>query len=376
MEPALEATERSTPRQHARTSCVGWHEFDIHGYASVRVASDAPSAPILLEMLRPFSARGLKDFDLTVTGGAEPMEVYSYASNRYRYSPTALRFRTGDVQIALAGEGAFHLSGSGELLTQALPLIDIVLARRGVAMIHAAAFEYRGHGIALPAWGGTGKTSAMARLPLHREGAFMSDDWAFVTEAERLLGFAKPMFLKPHHRVLYPELFVRKGKLLVPSAFSEPMSKLATAVHPAVIKFPRIAALTRRWSPEHVMVSPEEAFERITPSAPLAAIIFMERYSGGRIYLHEASAESMVGRLIGNFYAELPVTSREVFTALAATGIVPLPEPFADKHAVLAQAIRDKPAFVLRIPRSLAVHQASTRISDEIMNALERCGLA
>jgi hypothetical protein len=352
-----------------------WFEFDIHGYASVRVAANAPSAAILVEILQPFAAEGLKDFDLTVTDAVKPMEAYSCAENRYRYTSTALSLRGAAAQVAIV-EGGFHLSGRGELLTRALPLLDIVLARRGAAMIHAAAFEFRGSGIALPAWGGTGKTSAMASLALQSEGAFMSDDWALVAKNERLLGFAKPMFLKPHHRPLYPWVFARSRKPLVPPALSEPMSRLATAVHPAVTRFPRVAAWTRRWSPEHLMVMPRDVFERISSSAPIGAIIFMERSSGEHFSLQEKPADWMAGRLIGNFYAEMPLASRELLTALTATGLVSLPESLAEKHAVLTRAIESKPGFLLRIPRSLAVHQASTQTADEIMKALARCGLA
>jgi hypothetical protein len=272
--------------------------------------------------------------------------------------------------------GGFHLHGKGELLTSALPIIDVILARRGAAMIHAAAFEYKGYGVALPAWGGTGKTSALAGLLVGaEEGSFMGDDWAFVSDDTRLLGFAKPIFIKPHHRLVYPHLFVGRRKPMVPAAFSGLMGRLATAAHPVVTRFPRLAAFSRRWSPEHMMVRPAQAFSRISTGAPLGAIIFMERFAGSDLVLEPQGAEWMASRLIGNFYAELSAPSRQVLTALNATGLVPLPEPFAQKQAILTRALEAKPVFLLRIPRSMPTYVASSEIAHQIMKALDLAGV-
>ncbi len=356
---------------------VSWIEFDVHGYASLRVARTAPSAAIFREMFEPFSVEGLQNFDLTITETAEEIDNPAYADDRYRYSSSAVYLKTARTQVVLDGAGCFHLSGKGELLTSALPIMDVILARRGAAMIHAAAFEYRGYGIALPAWGGTGKTSVLAELLVGaEEGSFMGDDWAFVSDDGRLLGFAKPIFIKPHHRLVYPHLFVGRRKPMVPAAFSTPMSRIATAAHPLVTRFPRLAAFSRRWSPEHMMVRPAKAFSRISPSAPLGAIIFMERFAGNELVLEERGAEWMASRLIGNFYAELSGPSRQVFTALGATALVPLHEPFAQKHALLTRALEAKPVFLLRIPRSMPPNEASGQVARQIMRAVALAGVA
>ena len=356
---------------------MGWLEFDVHGYASVRVAGSAPSAAIFREIFEPFSAEGLQSFDLTITKSSKPMSEPAYAEDRYFYTSTEVYLRTARTQIALEGNGALQLSGKGELLTSALPLLDLILARRGAAMIHAATFEYKGCGIALPAWGGTGKTSALAGLLIGAEvGSFMGDDWAFVDEDARLLGFAKPIFIKAHHRLVYPQLFAGRRKLMVPAALSGLMGTLATAAHPTVSRFPRLAAFSRRWSPEHMMVKPAQAFERISISAPLGAVIFMERFTGDDVTLERRGSEWMTSRLIGNFYAEMSAPSRQVLTALGATALVPLPEPFARKQALLARALNGKPVFLLRIPGSMPSHVASVQIAKQVLRALDLAGVA
>src|SRR3712207_7723732 len=61
----------------------------------------------------------------------------------------------------------------------------------------------------------------------------------------RLLGYAKPMFIKPHHREIYPHLFERRRKPLVPSRLSRPVSRFTSLVHPVVTQYPRDRKSTR-----------------------------------------------------------------------------------------------------------------------------------
>ena len=70
-----------------------------------------------------------------------------------------------------------------------------------------------------------------------------------------------------------------------------------------VTQYPRLAALSRRWSPEHMMVSPQVALPNATIStaAPLAAAVFVERYDGAGASLEEKDTSWMVSRLVGNF---------------------------------------------------------------------------
>ncbi len=355
---------------------MSWLEFDIHGYTGMRVARRAPSAAIFRQMFQPFLAEGLEHFDLTITETGAEMESPAYAEDRYRYTSKQVFMRTGRTQITQDEAGTFHLSGKGELLTSALPIIDIILARRGAAMIHAASFEYKGCGVALPAWGGTGKTSALASLVLGvEEAAFMGDDWAFVGDDGRLLGFARPLFIKPHHRSIYPDLFERRRKPLVPAGLSAPLGRLATAVHPIVTRLPRIAAFSRRWSPEYMTVRPEQAFGKIVGSAPLKAVVFMERFGGNSMILEPREAEWMAARMIGNFYAEMSQPSREVVTALGGTAVVPLTEPFADKNSILTKALNGVPSFLLRIPVSLPTQEASRQIASRVIEALAMAGI-
>jgi hypothetical protein len=353
-----------------------WIEFNIHDRCAIRVAANAPTAPLLSEMLEPFRASGLRHHDITITGTFDPMEEAAYGSVLYRYTEQSLFLNAMKVQIALDACG-FKLNGRRELLVSALPLIDNVVVRRGTATIHAATVSYRNHGICMPAWGETGKTSTIAKLLKIDGMAFMGDDWAFLSDDQQLLGYAKPMFIKPHHRLIYPHLFSHKTKPLVPSRLNASLGKVATAVHPFITQYPRIASFSRRWSPEHLKVTPREAFPHASfaTAAELAAVVFLERSDGKQTTLQEKDRSWMVSRMIGNFHAEIGPHSQEVMTALAATGLVPLEKFFADKKAVLERALADKPTYLLQVPKALLPDQASDQFVEHLQKVFARCGI-
>jgi hypothetical protein len=268
----------------------------------------------------------------------------------------------------------FRVNGRGELLTAVLPVLDLAMASRAVAMIHAATVGYRGHAIALPAAGGTGKTSTIAKLMKRPGFSFMGDDWAFVTVDGRLLNYEKPMFIKPHHRPIYPHLFRGSRKPLVPVRLSRPLGHLTTAVHPHVVKHPRLADTARRLSPEHRIVTARQALPgvSVTRDAPLLMSVFVERYEGARTRVAERDTEWMVQRMLGNFHIEMPGFSRDVLAGLAATSHASLGSFFEKKAEVLRGALADVPSFVLRVPSVYSPDLASADIVNSVEELLTR----
>ena len=352
---------------------ASWTEFDVHGVARIRVARDAPTEPYLREMLAPFLSSGLPDHHMTVTTSLPPLDDAADAEDAYRYSPAGLDLHRQRAQVRVTAAG-YDVAGSAELLTTVLPLLDRIATTNGAAMVHAATVDHGGVGICMPAWGGVGKTSTVAKL-MRRPGVrFLGDDWAFLTSGGSLLGYAKPMFVKPHHRPIYPHLFAGGHKPLVPPRLTGPLARVATAVHPAITRYPRLATLTRHWSPEHMMVTPEKAFPQheVATSAPLGAVVFVERFGGDRPRLSERPRRWVIGRMVGNFHVEMPRQSRDLVAALAATGIVPLDTYFGDKTAVLEAAIGSLPTFLLQVPRVLSADDASDAIVAGLDTVLAR----
>jgi len=208
--------------------------------------------------------------------------------------------------------------------------------------------------------------------------AFMGDDWAFVTSEGALLGYAKPMSIKPYHRSLYPHLFKKVHKPLVPTALSKSVHSVTTLIHPYITKYPNLAAFTRRWSPEHIMVTPQMAFPeaRFSTSAPIAAALFVERFDTDSTlpFFVEKDTQWMTSQLVGNFFSELPRQSRVVMTALGASALSPIDQDFIKKSTVISASLAGKRCFYLRVPRALSPDQASDVIVAHIQKVLELSG--
>ncbi len=353
-----------------------WLEFNIHDRVRIRVAAKAPTASLMRDMFEPFLSEALDRHDLTVTAKIVPIEGVSYGEHDYRYTDASLHVEDMNVQI-LQEQSGFRVNGTRELLTAVLPLVDRIAVTHDAAMIHAATVDYGGHGVCMPAWGGVGKTSTVAKLVRLEGFAFMGDDWGFLSGDGQLLGYAKPMFIKPHHRPIYPHIFQEKRKPLIPSSLSKPVAELTTLVHPVVTRYPRLAGVTRKWSPEHMMVTPRQAFPeaRISTQARLAIVVFVERFDGREAVLEEKDQSWMVSRLIGNFHREMSLHSRELVNALGATGMVPIERHFAEKAGVLTKALDGIPSFLLRVPVAFPADQASDVIVDHLKKVLADAGV-
>jgi hypothetical protein len=291
------------------------------------------------------------------------------------YTPSAVEFKREHVQVVREG-GRYRVNGRGELLTAVLPILDLAMVSHGVAMIHAATVGYRDRAVVIAAGGGTGKTSTVAKLVRRQGFSFMGDDWAFVTTDGRLLNYEKPMFIKPHHRPIYPHLFRGAHKPLVPAGLSSPVHRVTSRVHPHIVRYPRLADVTRRMSPEHRTVTARQALPgvEITREAPLLISIFVERYEGARTRVAVRETEWMVERLVGNFHVEMPRFSRDVLVGLAATSQLSLGSFLEEKARVLREALAGLPSFVVRIPSVYSADVASDDIVDVIEQLLVAVG--
>ncbi|TDO34235.1 hypothetical protein EV643_12820 [Kribbella sp. VKM Ac-2527] len=350
-----------------------WLNFHVHGRIGIRVAAAAPAAAQLRAMLACFATDYEVPADLVVTAPLEPMPEAAVLEDELAYTRDTVRFVRERVQIVCAPD-QYRIHGPGELLTALVPILDHAMVTRGAAMIHAATVAYQGRAIALPAAGGTGKTSTVAKL-LRRDGfSFMGDDWAFLTDDSMLLGYDKPMFIKPHHKSIYPHLFEGARKPLVPVAMSRVVGRFTTAVHPVVIRYPRLADFSRRWSPEHRMVPATRAFpgRQVTAAAPLAQVVYLERYEGARTRLRECDEGWMVDRMMGNFQIELAGFSQRVVTGLAAASVLPWRQFVEEKANVLQKAVDGRPCHLLQVPSVYSPDDAS----DDIVTFLEELLLA
>lgn len=334
--------------------------FDVHGRLGIQVDPAAPAALQLRGMLGCFATPAEVPPDITVSSRPEPMPGAGLLDHELAYTEDTVRFMADRVQIVVDGD-RYRIHGPGELLTTLVPVLDRAMVTRGAAMIHAATMAYNGWGIALPAAGGTGKTSTVAKLMRQDGWSFMGDDWAFLTDDATLLGYEKPMFIKPHHKAIYPHLFEGAHKPLVPASMSRSVGRVTTVVHPYVIRYPRLAEFSRRWSPEHKTVDARKAFPGRTPtvSAPLAAAVYLERFEGARPRLLERTSSWMVDRMLGNFHVEMASFSQQVVTGLAATSVIPWRRHVEEKGNVLSKALDGRPCHLLQVPSVYTADEAS-----------------
>lgn len=350
----------------------GWLDFDLHGRVGIRVAAGTPAAAQLRTMLACFATEHPVPGDIVVT---EDLEAYPEAAeleDELRYTPRSLELVPEGVQVVRDGD-RFAIHGSGELLTTLVPVMDRAMVRQRAAMFHAATVAYRGHAIALPAGGGTGKTSTVAKLMRQDGFSFMGDDWAFLADDGGVLGYEKPMFIKPHHRPIYPHLFQGARKPLLPVALSRPVGRLTTGVHPWFTRHPALAARARRWSPEHRTVRAADALPHVavTRSAPLHLAVYVERHGGSTPRLTEVDTAWLVDRMLGNFHIEMARFSQAVVTAMAATSMLSWSEYVDDKREVLAKGLDGIPAYLLQVPGRHSADQASGEVVAAVMDLLE-----
>lgn len=346
-----------------------WWSYDVHGRVGLCVDRDAPAALQLRTMLACFATDRTVPCDIAVSKNPEPMVDPSVLEDDLRYTEDAVLFVEESVQIVRDAE-QFRIHGPGELLTSLVPVLDRVMVQRGAAMIHAATVGYRGHAILMPAAGGTGKTSTVAKM-VNRPGySFMGDDWGFVSDNGEMLGYAKPMFIKPHHRGIYPHLFQGARKPTIPSSLSRPVGRLTTLVHPAVIRYPRLADAARRWSPEHRMVRADQALPGVpvTTSAPVLVAVYVERYAGETSRLLDVDRTWMADRLMGNFHIEMASFSQQVVTSLAATNMVSWRDHTEAKLKVLDKGLEGIPCFLLQVPVNMSADDAS----DDVVRVMDR----
>ncbi|GGH98137.1 hypothetical protein ACFFGR_16560 [Arthrobacter liuii] len=358
---------RLSPSRHATSTT-----FDVHGLVAIHVEAGTPGEDQLRDMLAPFIGDSSASLQLQVSGTTTEFPAQSHAEDAYRYTDTSLFLPADRVQVIQTPNG-YRVEGRGELLTAVVPLLDRLCVRAETAMVHAAMVNYKGAGVLLPAWGGVGKTSTVAKLLAVPGVGFMADDWGFFGADGMLSSYAKPMFIKPHHRSIYPDLFQGSRKPLAPGWLIPPLSRAATAVHPVIVRYPRTASFTRRWSPEHRMVHPEEVFgpENISSSAPARLAIFLERFDGVEAEWEPRSVEWMTSRIVGNFHSELPLVSRRLIEALGATGLVPLDDYFGQKAEIISSALKAVPCSRLRLPITWSADRASDYVSKLVRSQLD-----
>jgi hypothetical protein len=347
-----------------------WVEINIHDTLAMRVARGAAAADRFQETFSPFLTSGLPYHDMTIGEEIEPLPTAARIKRQYRYTSSALHNLREGWQIRV-DESGYHVRGEGDLLPVALPLIDSLLVRRGMAMVHAGAVECRGRGVCLAATGGTGKTSSVAKLARLEGASFMSDDLALLSRDKRLLGLAKRILLHSHHQDIFGDAFRKTRQSPLPYRLSQTISPLA---RPFMKRYPSLRGWARRWSPVLMVVpvAPAAALAgvEVSSSSALNLVMLMEAYDGSSPELSEPKKSWLVSRMVGQFYADILDESQSVISALASTGLLPLDEALREKAEVLRCALEGVPAYLLRLPANLSRDETSDVVVEQVLSVL------
>ena len=271
--------------------------------------------------------------------------------------PRALRARPGAGRAATATQYRIH--GAGELLTtRASPCSTAAMVERGAAMIHAATVAYQGHGDR-PAG------CRRHRQDQHRRQADAPRGLGLHGRRLGLPGRRRPRCSATPSRCSSSRTTGRSTRTCSrgPQAAGADarcrgrIGRLTTVVHPVVIRYPRLADVTRRWSPEHRMVHAGGRVPRARSrrrAAPLAAAVYVERFEGARSRLLERST-GVDGRPHAR---QLPHRDGQLLPAgrdrpRRAASVLPWREHFEDKATVLSKALDGRPCHLLQVPARL-----------------------
>jgi hypothetical protein len=355
----------------------GYVDFDVQGRAGVRVTRGASVLDEVRTLLGPFETTSIARVDLAV--GSEPTGLLrpSLAENGFGCTDTAIEIPRLGLEIHFGDE--VRVMARQASLPALLPLLDAVLLDNDTVMIHAATVSYRGRGIALPTWGGVGKAGLVAKLLSLPRVSYLGDDWAFLTRDGRLIGDARPLSIRPYQRAIYPHLFPEPAGPAAGSKLPKTVTDLAGAMRPILLKHPHLIQFARRWSSHEVVaVTPRQAFPEvpIASSAPLATTVFLERFGGESPVLEVRDAAWMATRLVGAFQSKLPNESREIITALGASGLLPLDRFYARKAAAVRAGLGDSPCFSLRVPQWMAPDYAATIVVEHLELVFRSIGIA
>lgn len=172
-------------------------EYNIHSLVGVKARGDAAMLKNLDLHLAPF--RGDSD------GCAEQITID-------RYSAAPAPNRSVVIDDIDCGDWTFHRAATRVWMepigtpsryfmdSLALPInliVQLALLQQGRTFTHAAAIEFGGRGILLPAYPGTGKTTTSASLV--RAGArFFGDDLCIVGDS-MIRSFPQALSVYPHH---------------------------------------------------------------------------------------------------------------------------------------------------------------------------------
>ncbi|MBN1788511.1 MAG: hypothetical protein JW806_08995 [Sedimentisphaerales bacterium] len=349
-----------------------WLYYNIHDLIGIRLQNDHPSKKSFNLFFGSFETRFLSEDEISLSIQTDVPEIteYSNASSLYRFNNNYLCLTKYNIHL-FKKNNFWILASQRDLLTFVHPILQMLLLKKGCCMLHSASVAINGLGVLLPACGGTGKTSAIMHILKEIKGAsFLSDDFCIISP-DLVYSNPKHFAIYPYHKSIFPHLFNRKHKFLIPGCLSNLFEKIRAFVRPIIVGFSEIERFAKKIAPDRMYVPAREALGDVafSDNAKIDTLLLLERYSGNNAVVENISSKWVRSRLIGNWLYEIGPYSQEMLTAMSGTGIIDLSEYFSQMSTIIDSACHNKTIKLLKLPKMLPQKTGGiiTEILKEIM---------
>lgn len=251
-------------------------------------------------------------------------------------------------------------------------LLQFLFLQQGKTFSHSAAISVDGAGILLPAFGGVGKTSFIARAVLDPRVRMIGDDLVILTEDGLIEPYYRPFCLYQYHKPLFPDFFANhdinysKPVIWAWQAYHKLINIIRSRLGVAYRSIPQNIAISG-----YVPVSPTKLFQNSSlekASVPIYKIYLLRR--GRRIAdltVKQVDEKYVTSFMLNVVYHEFYMFARFLYSWLSHVGMS-LSEYFvqAEKpiRAVIRKAIEIKEII---IPEEMQAAEVSERLFDVII---------
>ncbi len=345
------------------------YDFDIGGKLTVRVSgATSLDAAKLAADLGPWSRHSIPVPDLVVrlvpslAGiGVTTLGPYGYSDDgclilrsKDRRSRTKVDFRhLGECGCEISCEGppdvGFFLS-----------CLEIAAARKGLIMLHAAAFVYRGRGLVVTGWARGGKTSALLSFLL--QGArYMTDDKVLIdSDGAQMWGIGSHVELSEWHlRSLSSTSRMLSSRQSLALRALRQLDRLNTRIlQPGLLGAQAAGAAARAVAGMRnrfvVRVDPQKAFDaQVQDEARPEKFFVMVKHRDPRVEVRPISTAELLQRVLSaKEYENLPLRQHYLAWRFAFPELQnKFLEDLLDTQSKLAcRALQGKTGYLVRHP--------------------------
>lgn len=281
-------------------------------------------------------------------------------------------------------------------------LLQLLLIEQDISLLHCGAFQFQNKGILLPAFGGAGKTSIIARLRKHDSFKLLGDDFVAISEKGEIHSYHADLSVYDYHLDLFPELKntkygqylddynkimsasveAKKNKKhiyeLTPKSlkkiipFKNQIKKLiSTIVTPPPQPIQLKTELTN-WNHDYIKVPVNKVFSnnQLTTHAPIDFIMYLSRYSGETFNIVEISPGELANECVGVLATEFRYCLIYL-EMLSAFGLYDFQEFFSKIHVTFMKAFTNKKMKRLLIPFNATPDEVAKFVENYFVNTSE-----